>query len=522
MFALASLAAAQPPQLVFEDGRHRLLVDGEPFLMLGAQVHNSSAWASELETVWAQLEQLGGNTLEVPIYWHEVEPEEGSFRFETVDAIVEGARAHGVRLVLLWFGTWKNGTMDYVPSWVKDQPERFPRMVDRGGQPVRVLSPHAESNLEADKRAFAAFMKHLRSIDNERYTVIMVQVQNEPGSLFTVRDFSKQAQKLFDSSVPSSLRKLLDTGKGTWSEVFGSDADETFAAWSVATYVNEVARAGRAEYTLPLSVNVWLRERKSWERPGEEYPSGGATSNMLDLWKAVATEIDVIAPDIYVRDVAGYRAVCESYSRPDNALLIPETFGGTSSARYLFHAIGNSDALGFAPFGFNRRDGNTELVEIYRPVADSYRLLADIAPLLDRLRGRTSASGSRRLQAAIEEDQITQARLEFEGWDVLVQWGEIRRSYGGEFPAGTPERSGRALVAQNGADEFFVAGFDSLVNFRPARDRAESKAMFLTVEEGTFVEGEWKAQRALNGDQVFFGLRLRSHGTLLRVVVRPL
>lgn len=493
----------------------RLLVDGKPFLLLGAQVHNSSAWPSHLEQVWPQLEQLGGNTLEAPVYWQDVERQEGVFDFARVDALLEGARAHGKRLVLLWFGTWKNGTLDYVPEWVKRDSERYPRMRDRWQREVRVLSPHAEANLAADRRAFVAFLRHLKNVDADERTVIVVQVQNEPGSLFTVRDFSPAAQAVFDAPVPDDAKLSGEVG-GSWGDVFGSEADELFAAYHVARYVEEVARAGRAEYDIPLAVNVWLRERKSWGRPGEEYPSGGPTSNVLDLWKALTPSIDVIAPDIYVRDIAGYREVCDAYRRPDNPLVIPETYGGVASARHLFEAVGNYDAIGFAPFGFNRRDGQTELDEEYAPIASSYALLLGAETLLHAQRSRRS-EGARRVQAAVEEADVPQRLLEFDGWEALVQWGSVRSSYGGEFPGGTRELSGRALLIQSGADEFFVLGFDSKVTFRPARDDEADSAEMLAVEEGRFDGDVWVAERQLCGDQTFFGVSLRPWGTLLRV-----
>lgn len=496
-------------------GRPRLLVDGRPFLLLGAQVHNSSAWPSPLEQVWPQLDQLGGNTLEAPIYWQDVEREEGIYDFGRVDSLLEGARAHGKRLVLLWFGTWKNGTLDYVPAWVKSDTERFPRMRDRWQREVRVLTPHAPSNLAADRRAFVALLRHLKEVDGDERTVIVVQVQNEPGSLFTVRDFAPAAQALFEAPVPEDAR-LAGESEGSWSETFGSDADELFAAYHVARYVEEIAVAGRAEYEIPLAVNVWLRERKSWGRPGEEYPSGGPTSNVLDLWKALTPSIDIIAPDIYVRDIGGYREVCEAYRRDDNPLVIPETYGGLASARHLFEAIGNYDAVGFAPFGFNRRDGELELDEDYLPLAASFDLLFKAESLLHGHRGR-SMGPTRCLQAAVEESDVPQRLLHFDGWEALVQWGPVRASYGGEFPGGTRELSGRSLVVQSAADEFYVLGFDSKVTFRPSWGSEADAAEFLSVEEGFFDGERWIAERQLCGDQTFFGLSLRPWGTLLRV-----
>ena len=501
------------PRLARHDHAHELQVDGQPFLLLGAQVHNSSGSGPDLERAWDQLRQLHANTLEVPIYWSELEPEEGRLDFSQVDEVLAGARAHGVRLVLLWFATWKNGAMDYAPGWVKADPERFPRMLDRAGDPVRVLSPHSRSNLEADRRAFVALMSHLRDKDEQR-TVIMVQVQNEPGSLFVDRDHCEAAEALFAANVPAELTSALGRPRGSWAQAFGSVASDAFSAYFVARYVDQIARAGKEVLDLPMSVNAWLLERKSWQRPGEQYPSGGPTSGLLDVWKAAAPSIDVLAPDIYVRDYVGFRQACASYRRDDNPLLVPETFAGSAGARYAFYAVGEFGAIGYAPFGFNRRDGATELREDHRELAKSFRLLANAAPVLLRLR-REAAPLS--VQVAVEEEQLASHLLRFDGWDALVQFGPVRRAYGGEFADGTPGRTGRALVMQVEADGFLLAGVDAAVQFRPA-DR-ELTGQLLRVERGSLEGDEWRAEDVLNGDQTFFGLRLGSRGSVLRVAL---
>lgn len=511
--APALLAAQSLPRIVQQDGRYRFLVDDEPFLLLGAQVHNSSGWPDELRAIWPQAKQMGVNTLEIPVYWEDFEPEPGKFHYDTVDAIVRGARQQGLHLVLLWFATWKNGTMDYAPGWIKENPDRYPRMIGRDGRPVRVLSPHSESNLAADRRAFEAFMRRIKEIDEDRHTVLLVQVQNEPGSLFTPRDYSEEANRLFAAPVPAELVRKLGKSEGTWTEVFGrEEAEEAFAAHAVASYIEQVAQAGKAIYPLPMSVNVWLRERKGFERPGEAYPSGGATYNMLDLWKAAAPSIDVLAPDIYVLDYAGYREVCDSYERDDNPLLIPETGGSGAFVRYMFYALGDYDAIAFAPFGFNRRDGKTELDERLADMAANFKLLGPASKLV------TSLQGTSRLQAAVEEDLVTNRMLRFDGWEALVQWGAVRSGYGGQTASGTERKTGRALIAQTGPSEFFVLGFDSRVTFRPPRGSEKASAQFVRVEEGGFdAEGEWVPRRLLNGDEAFFGVRLPSDGGALRV-----
>ena len=508
------LSAQSLPRLVNQDGHFQFLVDDKPFLLLGAQVHNSSGWPSELETIWPQAKQMGVNTLEIPIYWEDFEPEPGQFHYDTLDAIVTGAREQDLRLVLLWFATWKNGNMDYAPAWVKEDTAQYPRMIGPDGKPVRVLSPHSESNLNADRRAFEAFMRRVKQIDEDHRTVILIQVQNEPGSLFIARDYSDESNRLFSGPAPSDLVTKLGKRAGTWKEVFGQeDAEEAFAAYHVAHYIEQLAQAGKAIYPLPMSVNVWLRDRKSFERPGENYPSGGATYNMLDVWKATAPSIDVLAPDIYVLDYAGYRNVCDTYRRDDNPLMIPETGGSGQFVRYMFYAIGDYDAIGFAPFGFNRRDGKPELSERLGDMAANFHLLGPAGELIAGLQG------TGRLKAAAEEEYLTNQLLQFEDWEVLVQWGSVRLSYGGEFASGTERKTGRVLIGQTGPREFYVMGFDSRINFRTPRGSDKSSVQFSRVEEGSFDDGKWVPRRLLNGDQTFFGLRLPPEGQILRVVL---
>src|ERR1700743_2244170 len=141
--------AQQMPRLAQEQGRATLMVDGKPYWILGAQVDNSSGWPQRLQAVWPAAEKMRLNTLEVPVYWEQMEPEKGRFDVSVVDAIIQQAREHNVRLVLLWFGTWKNGKMHYVPEWVKSDPETYPRMKTKDGRSIDVLSPNAPANLAA-------------------------------------------------------------------------------------------------------------------------------------------------------------------------------------------------------------------------------------------------------------------------------------------------------------------------------------------------------------------------------------
>ena len=517
---LPQLLLAQTPAPRVEktsNGSFRMNVDGRPFLILGAQVANSSGWKEQLERAWPLYQQLHANTAEIPVYWEVVEPGEGRFDFSSVDMVIEGARAHQLRLVLLWFATWKNGEMDYAPTWVKQNPARFPHMRNRAGEQVRVLTPLSAESRDADKRAFAALMRHIKDVDGDRHTVIMVQVENEPGSLETDRDYSPEANRLFEAQVPVELTRALgkSSGKppGNWLEVFGpEEADEAFAAYHVASYVNAVAAAGKKEYDLPLYVNVWLRERKSFERPGDSYPSGGATSNMLDLWKAVTPALDAICPDNYVMDYVGYRSVMRSYARADNPLFIPETIPGPLAARYMFYALGEFHALSFAPFGLDfSLDPQYSSMGLLDGVSADYGLLGPAIEEIARLQQANA------LQVAVEEDHLTDLRLNFAQYESVVTFGTPKPSYGGLFGTGTKDRTGRALVAELAPDEFLIGGFDALVKFLPRRGSELRRVQFAWAEEGDFEKGVWKASRLLNGDEVFFGIRLPASGKWVKV-----
>ena len=299
------------PKLITAQGAHALLVDGAPYLVLGAQIGNSSAWPALLESkVWPALEAMHVNTAETPVYWEQIEPSEGEFDWTNVDALLDGARAHHLHLILLWFGTWKNGNDHYVPQWVKLHPERYPRMINSAGAPLDDLSANSQTNLAADRTAFTALMHHLSERDGTEHTVLMIQVENESGGIGAARDYSPEANREFSGPVPAVLVKSLGKRPGTWSEVFPGTADEAFQAWYQARYVNAVAEAGKREFNIPYYCNVWLAyppqelPERHIATPGIGYPSGGPNQLMLPIWKVAAPAIDLIGPDLYSSDPA--------------------------------------------------------------------------------------------------------------------------------------------------------------------------------------------------------------------------
>ena len=510
--ALATILCGAPPSRIERSSSGgRLYVDGKPFIVLGAQLHNSSAWPDRLENIWPQIEALGANTLEAPVYWEALEPEAGRFDYRNVDALILGARRHGLRLILLWFGTWKNGAMDYAPAWLKEDGVRFPRVLSASGVGLHSLSPHSRETRDADARAFAALMTHVRQTDEAHGTVIMVQVENEPGTLGSDRDHGATAERLFAGDVPSALTSTLGNRHGTWTQLFGDAAAETFNAWHVASFINAVAQAGKEAYSLPMYVNVWLRDG-GFERPGETYPSGGATANVIPVWKAAAPAIDLLAPDIYLQGTEANRAACRQYLRPDNPLLIPESGGSVVFARYLFRALGSFGAIGFATFGFDRE--GTKLDPRLQAMADSFHLLRPALPLI------LAAQGEGRVRAVIEDELVAQELVHLSGFDALVSF----REHGALDVVAAPnalERQGRLLILEERPGVIWLLGFAARIQFR-SNVGSRGNAEFLSVEEGQFRGADWSLARLRNGDEIFGGLVLNEFGSVLRVNLKPI
>ncbi len=498
------------PELRQEGETYTFYVDGKPFIILGAQLWNSSAWPGITDQFWDQTDTLGCNTIEAPIYWQNIEPEEGVFNFEELDNLILSARERGLRLVLLWFGSYKNGRSQYAPPWVLENPDKYPRMKNANGEDIYVLSAVSQANREADRKAFVKVMERIREVDADDQTVIMVQVENEPGSMWTDRDYSPDANKLFNGPIPDVLQSKLKLS-GSWSDAFGVNAPEAFNAYFIATYIDDIARAGREIYNLPMYANVWIREN-AFQRPGE-YPSGGPTSNMIDVWKASASHLDLLALDCYHGNPEIFKSLCDTYDRPDNALFIPEMGNGNSFARFQFYAIGNYNAIGVAPYGIDPyhvdphdKRNRESLDDRFDGIAKNYELLnGAINPI-------ASLQREGRLVAIGEEEGMSEQLVRMEHYDVLFKFG---------FPTykDRSERTGRALIGQLSDDKFLLMGFDCKFMFRPGYGSGFRSAEYILVEEGYFEGDKWIRKRIWNGDALYHST-LPAEGAILKIKLR--
>jgi beta-galactosidase GanA len=502
------------PKLVQQDGRYALFVDRAPYLMLGTQVNNSSAWPAMLPEVWPTVDQLGINTLEAPIYWEQFEPTRGHFDTSVLHVLLDQARAHHVHLVLLWFGTWKNGSGHYTPPFIKLDEKDVPHVINAEGHKVDSLSPFSEVGLEADRTAFAQLMRDLKAADPQ-HTVIMVQVENESGSYGADRDHSAKANAIFAGQVPEVLIKAMNLKPGTWREVFGKDADEYFQAWAIAHYIDQVAAAGKAEYPLPFYVNCALRDPFHPGPPGS-YASGGPTSNVIPIWKATAPHIDILAPDLYSPGYDFYTTVLGQYGLPNNAMFVPETSNDPTYARYLFTALGHQ-TIGFSPFGMDKTGyvnyplGAAKIDDaIVEPFALNYKIFGP----MDRVIAKLNFEG--KLQAVSEDPALHTQTLDLGKWKAVISYG-LPQFGGGNGPQGNKPADGGAMVAQLGPDEFLVTAVHARVDFELSDANSGLHRQFLRVEQGTYSGQQWKFERIWNGDQTDYGLNFTSIPQVLHV-----
>lgn len=508
--------AAAPPHLAPQGTTKQLIVDDRPFLILGGELGNSTA--SDLEALkppWADFQRLHMNTVVAPVSWELIEPEEGRFDWASVDGLLADARGAGEHLVLLWFGSWKNSMSSYVPAWVKRDQARFPRTQKADGSGSEILSPLAPANVEADARAFRALMAHLKAVDGERHTILMVQVENEMGMLPTARDRSPAADAAFAGPVPRPLTDWLVSHhatlvpelkalweangartSGDWRGVFGAGpaGEEAFTAWCFARYADAVVRAGKAAYDLPMYVNVALN------RPGRapgDYPSGGPLPHLIDIWKAGAPSIDLIAPDIYFPN---FGEILAHYGRPDNPLFIPEAnqAGRPESPAEAMIAFGRYDAFGFSPFLIeNARGPGAEAL------GEAYDVLSQLTPLILAARGTGRMTGFRpkvNFDGAVDDTPQTAT---LGGYRITASFVDTWAP-----TAGQKTETHGALAIQLGPDDYLVAGSGVTFTFAPITP-GPPQAGLERVEEGRYVDGVWRQGRVLNGDQTHQGRFVR-------------
>jgi beta-galactosidase GanA len=506
----SKLYSQSVPYLHTKGSTQELVVDDKPFLVLGGELGNSTASSMEcMQPFWSKFKAMNLNTILSPVYWELIEPEEGKFDFTLVDSLINASNKNNLKLILLWFGSWKNSMSCYTPAWVKTDESRFPRAQDHTSKGLEILSAFNKNNLDADIKAFTALMQHLKAAD-KHHTVIMIQVENEIGMLTEAREHTPEADAAFNNDVPKELMNYLVANKdllvpelkahwsitnftttGNWETVFGKSlaTDELFQAWFYAKYTNAVAEAGKKIYPLPMYVNTALNYRNV--SPGQ-YPSAGPLPHIMDIWQAAAPSINVLCPDFYNPYFKHY---CDLYTRRNNPLFIPEIKFEASDGAKVFYAIGHYQAFGFSPFSIE----STEHPED-EPIGKSYSILSQLSPEILKY------SGTGKMEGVLLDTSNKKQEL------IL---GKYKLTISHEYTLGwSPDASkpdwpmSGAIIIQEDENDFIIAGTGVVVTFA-VNDSVNISAGILQSDEGKYVNGEWIAGRRMNGDQDHQGRHIR-------------
>lgn len=507
---LGSFAVAQqPPRVRMVNGASQFLVDGKPFLMRAGELGNSSAGtAAQADTILPRLAKLHFNTVLTPVAWSEIEPQEGHFDFSIPDHWIDVARQQHLHLVFLWFGSWKNAMSEYAPEWVLTNPQRFPRAISAQGQPLEILSALGDETARCDARAFAALMRHLKDRDGSEQTVLMMQVENEIGTLGVGgRDRSAAANRLFAGPVPAQLIASLVGHRGelppaenaqfhpdgrTWKAMFGQDADELFQAWCYGLFVNRVAEAGKAAYALPMYMNAQLPA--PFEQAGE-YPSGGPYPKMQAVYRVAAPSIDFYAPDIYWPNFAEW---VNGYRDAGNPAFVPEARLDVApwNALYLF---GQARGFGFSPFAVDSLPEERGPATGGPTLADVYAVLEDLQDDLPEAQTKDQVRG-----LVLDEKSLRPSQT-------LALGGYLfRATLSRSWPARELTAThGGMLVLEQAPDEFLIAGSGLTVTFLRDPDMDNRLAGIASVEQVKRSHGAWLTKRNLNGDQTDQGRALQ-------------
>lgn len=514
--------ATQMP-VVVSNGEHAgFYVDGKPFLVLGGELHNSSASSTAyMAPIWPHLKKLNLNTVILPVYWELTEPKEGEFDLTLVQNHIEQARQHNLKLVFLWFGAMKNAKSTYAPGWVLADQQRFPRAQVNSSYHSKSKSPLSIFNpalVEADAKAFTALMSYLDEFDTD-HTVIAVQVENESGLLGDSRDRSALAEQVWREPVPSKLMTYLtrnqqslapelldqwqDNGfqqQGTWQEVFGDSAyaESLFMAYGVSQYIETLASRGKQQKALPMYANAWIGPQNSGDKPGQ-YPSGGPVPNVFDIWKATATSLDWLSPDIYVDD---FNLWASRYATKDNLLFVPEAHFIVAN---VFSTFGRFKGFGFSPFGIEDGIEGNQISIVYEALHGMMDILVN-------------AQQNNKIASVVLDDKqapLTLGNYVIKTANQVVARKQFLLDLGVTFndlPAPSlPQNTGdvmrrlsdnrpMGLFIQTAENEFIVFGKNLHFTFSELTS-PDSVVEYDRIEEGVFKQGKWHAGRVLNGDE---------------------
>ncbi len=475
------------PHFQVANGRPRLFVDGWPFTALGSEIpwwglvygHYDSDLKA-YDRLYPAAEALGLNVLKVPVKWSMVEPEKGVYDFSYVDHVRLMAQKYHLKLILDWFGHYASGSGTiyenltgemYAPYYIISDAKTYPRAVDADGVPhPNTVSYNYPAVIRAEESAFRAFLGHIRQIDSQTHTIIMIQVENE----IAVFGADRRNRKLWRDHSPASTRLFREKG-------FTDDLK--YSAWDLSNnWIRPLTDAGAAVYPLPFFLNYVGGQL-------ENGIVGGAPGEDVATYLKNCPRITFIGLNMYVPgdSTADYlRHRLDDYRVGRNLPAITETNSGADpvAPRLAYIAVGAFGAPLFAPWALNVS---------YPPAFQPYVLrngkLANGALAL-----RDAYTSLRRALPQISYYDDTPALRVFLA-DVPGKRFSEAKDVNGFSVNVSGQDNGQAMVIHPSGHNFLIVGYRCEVTLRSSAFRWPA-LQGLRVESGSFDGNDWKPHGA--------------------------
>ena len=344
------------PHFESVEGRQVLFVEGGPFTVLAVEIPwwdlingRYAATMHAYDYLYPVARAMGLNALKVPIKWSMVEPEKGAFDFTYVDHAKAMAEKNGLKLVLNWFGHYASGDGNiyanlsgelYAPLDIVRDEKTYPRAVDADGVAHHnAISYDDDAVIQREVAAFRAFMEHIKKVDAQSRTVLMIQVENE----IAVFGADRQNRKLWRDHSPASNKVFSEKG-------FTDDLK--YSAWRLSSnWIRRITDAGAEVYPIPFFHNYVGGKLTDWM-------VGGAPGEDVATALENCPHIAFVGLNLYVPPESSandFRAALARYRVSRNLPSITEANSDRSpvAPRLAYIAVGEFGAPIFAPWALN-------------------------------------------------------------------------------------------------------------------------------------------------------------------------
>lgn len=257
----AQPSRASSPSVVVSkvvDNRY-IEVDGKPFNPLAVQFRVDRAiWFNGLTLArtagfFADAKRLGFNTISIPLPWSQLETSEGNYDYTWVNSFIDNARANGLKLEILWFGSdvFGAGASNFMPDYIKSDTTTYPIQQNSDGS-LRIGGTHPQDGqtpsysfastnlLNREVAALHALDVHLASYDTA-HTTIGVQVNNE-----TMTSMNCNGDRSYDPATTAAYNAS------------GYTSGSAFADYQLAVWQNTLAaEIKNGPYVVYTRMNYW-------------------------------------------------------------------------------------------------------------------------------------------------------------------------------------------------------------------------------------------------------------------------